>query len=120
MAFDGQREVRRAHADAVILDQDAVHAAAFEQHGDAGGAGIERVLDDLLHRGGRAFDHLAGGDAVGGGLGEAADQGPGGRLGRGGGHVSEDSTRPEGFPSGGCGGASCCGGRGATPAASGG
>ena len=44
------------------------------------GAGIERVLDQLLHRRGRPLHHLAGGDAVGGGLGQEAD----GRAGQGG------------------------------------
>ena len=36
----------------------------FRRHLDARGAGIDGVLDQLLDRGGRALDHLAGGDAV--------------------------------------------------------
>ena len=37
------------------------------------GAGIERVLDQLLHHARRTLDHLAGGDAVDHGFGELAN-----------------------------------------------
>ena len=37
------------------------------------GAGVDGVLDQLLDRRGRALDHLARGDPVGGGLGQAPD-----------------------------------------------
>ena len=50
---------------------------SVQRHGDAGGAGVERVLHQLLHRGGRALDHLAGGDAVDGVGGQDADGGHG-------------------------------------------
>ncbi len=63
------------HADAVVGHLDAVDAAAVERHGDARGAGVERVLHQLLHGGGGALDHLAGGDAVDGVLGENANRG---------------------------------------------
>ena len=49
---------------------------------DAARAGIERVLDQFLHRRGRPLDHLAGGDAVDDQLGQQPDgghQGGGGR-----------------------------------------
>ena len=36
-------------------------------------AGVERVLDQLLHRARRPLDHLAGGDAVDDGLGKLAN-----------------------------------------------
>ena len=41
------------------------------------GAGVDRVLDQLLDHRRRPLDHLAGGDAVGDGLGQAADRGHG-------------------------------------------
>jgi len=75
VALHGKRQFGAGHAMAVIADLDAVDAAAFQRDGDPGGARIECVLDQLLHRGGGAFDHLAGGDAVHRGLGEDANGG---------------------------------------------
>ena len=60
---------------AVVGHLDAVDAAGVERDGDAGGAGVERVLHQLLHRGRGALDHLAGGDAVDGVGREDADRG---------------------------------------------
>ena len=62
------RERQRAgvHAGAVVGYLDPVDTAGVERHGDPGGARIERVLHQLLHRGRRPLDHLAGGDAVDG------------------------------------------------------
>ena len=39
--------------------------AAFDVDAEFGGAGVERVLEQLLDDGGRALHHLAGGDLVG-------------------------------------------------------
>ncbi len=47
---------------AVVFDDDGAHAAASEAHGDLGGTGVERVVDQLAHHRGRALDDLAGGD----------------------------------------------------------
>ena len=63
------------------VDADEPAAAAVGEHVDARGAGIERVLDELLDRARRALDHFAGGDAVDDGFGELADGH--GRLARG-------------------------------------
>ena len=41
-----------------------VRPPSFSLDVDAPGAGVERVLDQLLDRAGRPLDHLAGGDAV--------------------------------------------------------
>ncbi len=68
-----QRQLVRVHAAAVIGDLDPLDAAACEPHGDARGAGVQRVLDQLAHRRRRPLDHLAGGDAVDRGLGQQAD-----------------------------------------------
>ena len=53
MPLDRQREVGRAHAGAVVGDADQRQAAGRRHHLDVAGAGIERVLDQLL-------DHAAG------------------------------------------------------------
>ncbi len=59
---------------AIVGHLDAVDAAGVEGDGDARGAGVERVLHQLLHRRRRALDHLAGGDAVDGVRREDADR----------------------------------------------
>ena len=69
----GEREVVGGHAVPVIDHLDAVDAAALEADRDAGGAGVERVLDQFLDHGGRPLDHLAGGDAVDQAFREQAD-----------------------------------------------
>ena len=56
----------RANAVAVILDRNQPQAAAFDAHRNALGAGVERILHQLLYGGGGPLDHLAGGDAVDG------------------------------------------------------
>ena len=53
------------HALAVVLDADQRPAALLDGHGDAAGAGIERVLDQFLDDRGGPLDHLAGRDLVG-------------------------------------------------------
>ena len=73
MALDRQRQVGAGHALAVVGHANEPPAAAVGEHVDARGAGIERVLDELLDHACRALDHLAGGDAVDDGFGELAD-----------------------------------------------
>ena len=58
---------------AVVSDANEPPPAAVGKHVDSAGAGIERVLDQLLHHARRTLDHLAGGDAVDDGLGKLAD-----------------------------------------------
>jgi hypothetical protein len=53
------------HTAAVVGDADQAPAAAFGFHADVVSAGVERVLEQLLHHGSRTFDHLSGGDLVG-------------------------------------------------------
>ena len=50
-----------------------VDAATVQRNTDASRLGVECILDQLLHRRGRAFDHLTGGDAIDGALGQQAD-----------------------------------------------
>ncbi len=64
MAFDGQRKVVRLHPASVVADPDEAEAAARRRDFDTPRAGIDRVLDQLLHHARRALHHLARGDAV--------------------------------------------------------
>src|SRR5437762_11552099 len=64
MSLDGEPQLLRRHAAAVIDDRDEAAPAFLEGHRDALGGGIDGVLDQLLHRAGRPLDHLAGGDLV--------------------------------------------------------
>ena len=73
MAFHGQRQILRPHADAVILHQNAVHPAAFQRDGDAKRPGIQRIFDNFLERGSRAFHNLTRRDAVRGGFRQQAN-----------------------------------------------
>ena len=59
-----RRSSVRRNAVAVVLDPDQPLAAVGEGDVDPPGAGVERILDELLHRRGRPLDHLAGGDPV--------------------------------------------------------
>ena len=47
---------------------------AARSHVDLAGAGVERVLEQLLHHRGRPLDHLAGGDLADQELGQVADR----------------------------------------------
>jgi len=49
----------------LVGDAKKGEAAAVRLHGDPGGPGVERVLEELLHDGRRPLDDLAGGDAAG-------------------------------------------------------
>ena len=64
MALDRQGQLLGLHAGAVVGDGDQRLTAFLEDNVDAQGAGIDRVLDELLDRRRRALDDLAGGDAV--------------------------------------------------------
>ena len=64
MALDGERQGLGPHAAAVVRDLDPADAALQEGDRDAAGPGVDRVLHQLLHGGGRPLHHLAGSDAV--------------------------------------------------------
>ena len=83
MARQREREVRGRDAVAVVGDPDQRPAAVGDGHVDPRGARVERVLDQLLDRRGRALDHLAGRDPVDGQRIERPD-GPGTGIGTGG------------------------------------
>ena len=62
----GEREADflRLDPDPVVTHPNEPAAAALELNVDARGAGIERVLHELLDHGGGTLDHLAGGNLV--------------------------------------------------------
>ncbi len=65
VALECKDRVVARHAFAVVRDAHEAAACACDLDLDAGGAGIERVLDELLCDGGGAFDDFARGDLVG-------------------------------------------------------
>ena len=73
VAVDGEREIGGAHAGAVVGNDDHAPSAAVAEHVDAARAGVDRVLDQLLHHARGTLHHLAGGDAVDDLFGELAD-----------------------------------------------
>ncbi len=72
VALERQRDVGRRHAAAVVGDLDPGKTALAQRHRDPLGAGVDRILDQLLQRTGRSFHHFTGGDAVDEVLGQAA------------------------------------------------
>ncbi len=73
VSLDRQAQLPRPEPRAVIADQDAREAALLHLDLDAGRAGVDGVLNQLLDGARRPLDHLAGGDAVDGLLRQAAD-----------------------------------------------
>ncbi len=73
--LERQQRVVLRHAAAVVLDADERAAAGEELDLDTRGAGVERVLHQLLDHRGRALDDLARGDLVGDPVGKDADGG---------------------------------------------
>ena len=59
MAKHRERKLLRCDASAIVDYFHQVDAAAFETHTDARGAGIDGVLDELLHNRRGALDDLA-------------------------------------------------------------
>jgi hypothetical protein len=64
VAGDGELRVLALHAASVVAHADAGAPALFHGNVDRQGAGVERVLDELLDDGGGALDHFAGGDLI--------------------------------------------------------
>ena len=64
VALDREREVGFVHAAPVVGHADETAAARLDRDLDRPRAGVERVLDQFLHRRSRPLDHLARGDAI--------------------------------------------------------
>src|SRR5690349_2199035 len=73
MAIDRKCEVVLRHAGAVVGDADPSLTAAVREDVDAGRAGVNRVLNQLLDDACRTLDHFARGDAVDDSLRKLAD-----------------------------------------------
>jgi len=71
--LDRQGDLLGGHAAAVVGHRDQRPPAVAHGHVDVPGAGIQGVFHQFLDRRRRALDHLAGGDPVDQGLGQAAD-----------------------------------------------
>ena len=64
VALDREREVGFVHAAPVVRHPDEAAPARLDRDLDRARPGVERVLDQLLHRRSRPLDHLARGDAI--------------------------------------------------------
>ena len=73
VALDAEREIVRVHASAVVDDANQTPPTCLDHDIDVAGPRVDRVLDELLHGGGRALDDLACRDAVDEDGVEAAD-----------------------------------------------
>jgi hypothetical protein len=73
VALEAEQRVLAIHAAAVVGDGEKFVAAAVILDIDARRAGVEAVLDEFLEHGGRPFDHLAGRDLAGHGVGQQSD-----------------------------------------------
>ena len=60
-----QWDIVGRHSRTVVAHANQFAPAIFERNLDDGGAGIDGILDELLHDRRRAFDDLAGGDLIG-------------------------------------------------------
>jgi hypothetical protein len=73
MAFKGQQGIVAEHTATVVDNADETPPAGFHLHADIGGAGIERVFEQLFDDRRRAFHDFSGGDFVGDLVGEDAN-----------------------------------------------
>ena len=73
MAFEGQQRIVAHHAAAVVGDAYELAPAALDRDHDAGGAGVERILQQLLDHRSRPVDDLAGRDLIGHLVGQYVD-----------------------------------------------
>ena len=64
MARDGQRQVVGVNSLAVVRDADELGAPVDDLDIDAGGQGIEAVLQEFLDDAARAFDDFTGGNLI--------------------------------------------------------
>ena len=68
VALEGEQGVVTNHATSVVGDLDELLASGFDLNLDAGGTGVERVLQKFFDDGRGTLDDLAGGDLVGNGF----------------------------------------------------
>ena len=73
MALESQQSVVTDHAGAVVGDLDEFFSAGFDLNLDAGGPGVQRVLQQFLDDRSRTLHDLAGGDFVSNVFGKNVD-----------------------------------------------
>ena len=73
VALEGEQGIVAHHAAAVVGDLDQLLAASLNLNADAGGAGVERIFQQLLGHRSRTLHHFAGGDLVGNVFGKDVD-----------------------------------------------
>ena len=86
--LERQAAVVRTHPEPVVGHRDQLASRTPQRDLDAARAGVEAVLDQLLHDRGRALDNLPGGDLVDQEVGQAPDD-----AGRGRGHGVGSASR---------------------------
>ena len=74
VTLEGSEGVGVRHSDSVVRDADEGAPGVDQLNLDAGGPGVEGVLDEFLDHGTRAFDHFAGRNLVYGVRIEEANQ----------------------------------------------
>ncbi|MNC86920.1 hypothetical protein D3C83_26070 [compost metagenome] len=65
MALQREQRLIARHPDPVVTHANALAAAVLGEHIDGDRAGVERVLDQLLHHRRRPFDHFTRRDLIG-------------------------------------------------------
>ena len=83
MPFKRQQSIVADHAATVVGDLNQLLAARLDLNSDAGGTGVQRVLQQFLDHRSRALHHFAGGDLVGNSFGKNVDSA----------HVESDSCQ---------------------------
>jgi len=80
VTLEREHRVVADHAASVVGDLDELLPPGFDADLYARGAGVERVLQHLLHHGSGALHHFAGGDLADEGIWEQANRGHGGAF----------------------------------------
>ena len=84
MTLEGDAQLARRDAQAVVLDADQAGAAGEQAHGDLASPGVQRVVHQLAHHRGRALDDLARGDLADQFVGQFTDRAACGGIRQGG------------------------------------
>ena len=73
VAAQGDCQLGLGDAAAVVFDGNQAHTARRQTHGDLARAGVQRVIDQLAHHRGGAFDHFASGNLADQFVGQVTD-----------------------------------------------
>jgi hypothetical protein len=79
VAFERGGQFLARNARAIIFNRDQPHTAGQQPQRDLRGPGVQGVVQQLAHHGGRALHHLAGGNLADEFVGQFADRAPRGR-----------------------------------------